>query len=245
MDETDIGKIKPALSAEITVDAYPRELFEGEVLKVEPQAITVQNVTTFPVLVRIVNERGLLLPGMNVEVEIQTNYKEDVLAVPLEALRTQRDYLVAAGAMGLEAEEAVQKFEEAPVDTDDAREQARASIAFRVSGDGPSPIPVGVGISNWDYAEVLWGLAEGDSVALTLSSGLLMQQERWQSRMQSWSNMGGFKKTDDKKTSTGTKPSNGKPDAGAKKPEGASKKPDGAKPTGEHGKRPAKTEGGH
>lgn len=245
VDETDIGKIKSGLSAEITVDAYPRELFQGEVLKVEPQAITVQNVTTFPVLVRIVNERGLLLPGMNVEVEIQTNYKEDVLAVPLEALRTQRDYLVAAGAMGLEAEDAVQKFEMAPVDTDDPREQARASIAFRVEGDGPSPIPVGVGISNWDYAEVLWGLAEGDSVALTLSSGLLMQQERWQSRMQSWSNMGGFKKTDEKKTTTGTKPSNGKPEAGGKKPEGGSKKPEGAKPEGEQGKRPAKTEGGH
>ncbi len=233
VDETDIGKIKSGLSAEITVDAYPRELFGGEVLKVEPQAITVQNVTTFPVLVRIVNERGLLLPGMNVEVEIQTNYKQDVLAVPLEALRTQRDYLVAAGAMGLEAEEAVEAFEKAPVDTKDPREQARASIAFFVGSDGPSPIPVGVGISNWDYAEVLWGLAEGDSVALTLSSGLLMQQQRWQNRMQSWSNMGGFKKTDDKKTPTGAKPTNGKkpetggtkPDAGGKKPEAESKKP--------------------
>jgi HlyD family secretion protein len=219
VDETDIGKMRSGLSAEITVDAYPRELFVGEVLKVEPMAITVQNVTTFPVLVRIVNERGLLLPGMNVEVEIQTNFKQDVLTVPLEGLRTQRDFIVAAGAMGMTADEAMQSYENAPVGTDDSREKSRASVAFRVGANGPSPIPVGVGISNWDFAEVLWGLSEGDSVALTLSSGLLMQQERWQSRMKNLSNMGGFKKTDDQKA--GSK----KPEAGKQKPEAGNRKP--------------------
>jgi len=230
VDETDIGKIRSGLSAEITVDAFPRELFLGEVIKVEPQAITVQNVTTFPVLVRIANDRGLLLPGMNVEVEIQTNFKQDVLTVPLEALRTQRDYLVAAGAMGLTAEEAMRRFEDASPDSDDPREQSRASVVFRVNARGPSPLPVGLGISNWDFAEVLWGLAEGDSVALTLSSGLLMQQQRWQSRMQSLSNMGGFKKTEDQKTEAK------KPEAEGQKSEG--KKPEGQKPPA------AKSEGG-
>jgi HlyD family secretion protein len=68
VDETDIGKIRPGLRATVTVDAYPNTPFDGEVLKVEPLATTTQNVTMFPVIVRI--ETGRSLPGMNVYVEI-------------------------------------------------------------------------------------------------------------------------------------------------------------------------------
>ena len=60
VDETDIGKIQPGLRATITVDAYPNRPFDGSVLKIEPQATVVQNVTMFPVLVRIENREGLL-----------------------------------------------------------------------------------------------------------------------------------------------------------------------------------------
>jgi HlyD family secretion protein len=70
VDETDIGKIQPGQSATVTVDAFPNRPFQGEVLKIEPQAQTEQNVTMFPVLVRIDNRQGLLRPGMNAEVEI-------------------------------------------------------------------------------------------------------------------------------------------------------------------------------
>ena len=70
VDETDIGKIQAGQRATVTVDAYPNRPFEGTVLKIEPQAETEQNVTMFPVLVRIENRNGLLRPGMNAEVEI-------------------------------------------------------------------------------------------------------------------------------------------------------------------------------
>ena len=63
VDETDIGKVQPGQLATITVDAYPNRPFEGTVLKIEPQAQTEQNVTVFPVLVRIQNREGLLRPG--------------------------------------------------------------------------------------------------------------------------------------------------------------------------------------
>src|SRR5262249_55612707 len=70
VDETDIGKIKPGMEATVTVDAYPNRPFRGVVLKIEPNDTTVQNVTMFPVRVRIQNRDNLLLPGMNSEVEI-------------------------------------------------------------------------------------------------------------------------------------------------------------------------------
>jgi HlyD family secretion protein len=108
VDETDIGKIQPEQRATVTVDAYPNRPFSGTVLKIEPQALTEQNVTMFPVLVRIDNKEGLLRPGMNAEVEIHVGRRDDVLAVPNAALRTQRDVGSAAQVLGLSPEE-VQK----------------------------------------------------------------------------------------------------------------------------------------
>lgn len=102
VDETDIGKIQPGLQVNIRVDAYPNQPFEGRVLKIEPQAVTEQNVTMFPVLIRIPNEDGLLRPGMNSEVEIRIGSRRGVLAVPNAALRTRSDVASAAAVLGIE-----------------------------------------------------------------------------------------------------------------------------------------------
>jgi len=101
VDETDIGKIKAGQATTVTVDAYPNRPFQGEVLKIEPLAEVQQNVTMFPVLVRIDNREGLLRPGMNSEVEIHVGRRDSVLAVPNSALRTQKDVASAAGVLGL------------------------------------------------------------------------------------------------------------------------------------------------
>ena len=105
VDETDIGKVQPGLPATITVDAYPMRPFEGSVLKIEPQATVQQNVTMFPVLVRIANPGHLLKPGMNTEVEIHIGRRDSVLTVPYAALRTPRDVASAATVLGLDPAE--------------------------------------------------------------------------------------------------------------------------------------------
>jgi HlyD family secretion protein len=103
VDETDIGKVEKGQSATVTVDAYPNRPFEGTVLKIEPLAVVNQNVTTFPVRIRIDNRGGLLRPGMNADIEIHVGERHDVLAVPNGALRTQRDVGSAAQVLGLNA----------------------------------------------------------------------------------------------------------------------------------------------
>lgn len=101
VDETDIGKLRAGMPANVTVQAFPNRPFQGEVLKIEPQADTIQNVTMFPVLVRIDNREGLLKPGMNAEVRIDVGNATGVLAVPNAALRTERDVASAAGVLGI------------------------------------------------------------------------------------------------------------------------------------------------
>jgi HlyD family secretion protein len=115
VDETDIGKVQPGLQATITVDAYPNQPFQGSVLKIEPQATVQQNVTMFPVLVRIANPNHLLKPGMNTEVEIHVGRRENVIAVPNAALRTQRDVASAAQVLGLDPQQVQQELAAARV----------------------------------------------------------------------------------------------------------------------------------
>ena len=110
VDETDIGKVQAGLQTTITVDAYPNRPFEGTVLKVEPQATVQQNVTMFNVLIRIPNPSHLLKPGMNTEVEIHVGRRENALAIPNAALRTQRDVASAAQVLGLDPNEVQQQL---------------------------------------------------------------------------------------------------------------------------------------
>src|SRR5438874_4662374 len=110
VDETDIGKVQSGLLTTITVDAYPNRPFEGSVLKIEPQATVQQNVTMFNVLVRIPNPNHLLKPGMNTEVEIHVGRRDNVIAVPNAALRTQRDVASAAQVLGLDPNEVQQQL---------------------------------------------------------------------------------------------------------------------------------------
>jgi len=111
-NETDIGQVKPGQTATVTVDAYPDRRFTGVVEKIEPQAVVQQSVTMFPVLISLDNEDGVLLPGMNGEVSVQVNRHDDVVSVPLDAVRSVREVATVATALGLDpkkTQEEVQK----------------------------------------------------------------------------------------------------------------------------------------
>src|SRR5210317_1552282 len=105
IDETDIGKVRPGMPAKLSVAAYPNQPVPGEVIKIEPQAVVEQNVTMFAVLVAINNRDGLLMPGMNAEVEVSIARSEDVVTIPVMALRTDRDIASTALILGIEVAE--------------------------------------------------------------------------------------------------------------------------------------------
>jgi HlyD family secretion protein len=104
VNETDIGSVRAGLPATVIVDAYPERPFRGTVEKIEPQAVVQQSVTMFPVLVSIANEEGLLKPGMNGEVSVLINRRDQVLSVPNDAVRSVREAATAAAALGLDPE---------------------------------------------------------------------------------------------------------------------------------------------
>lgn len=105
VDEVDIGQVRAGLPVNSKVEAFPDEQFEGAVVKIEPQAVVRQSVTTFPVLSRIDNTAGKLLPGMNADVSIVVHRKPGVLTIPNEAARSTRDAAEVVRMLGLVSDE--------------------------------------------------------------------------------------------------------------------------------------------
>jgi HlyD family secretion protein len=215
VDETDIGKIQPGLPVTVTVTAYPNQPFKGVVLKVEPQALAEQTVTTFSVLITLDNEAGLLRPGMNADVEIRVAEREKAVAVPTAALRTLRDIPVASQLVGLTPDQVRsdlgQTRSAAPAGrpgpdaaagrppgarsgsgSDERYEFANTYWVFVRQGEQLVARNVTTGLTDLDYSEVTDGLSEGDTVILLPSSGLVQSQQRLQQRMQQFTSLPGM-----------------------------------------------------
>jgi HlyD family secretion protein len=248
VSESDIGNVAADQPATVQVDAYPQRTFQGRVEKIEPQSVVQQSVTMFPVLVSISNEDGLLLPGMNGEVVMLVRQRPNVVAVPLDAVRTLREIPAVATALGLDPDSlraAIETAVRARAGADTSRtrgaDSARAGaadrpwrsrggdsgrggrsgfgggragsggrggfamgassgaggaggfgrsgrgnglqVAFVRTAKGLDARLVRLGLSNYDYAEVLDGLREGDEVVLLSVSELQAQRSENLSRL--------------------------------------------------------------
>ncbi|MBZ8178560.1 efflux RND transporter periplasmic adaptor subunit [Oscillatoria salina] len=87
--EVDVGQLKPGQPVEIIADAYPEEVFQGEVELIAPEAVVEQNVTSFEVRVSLQTGQDRLRSGMNVDVTFLGNTLKDTLVVPTVAIVTR------------------------------------------------------------------------------------------------------------------------------------------------------------
>ena len=87
VDETDIGQIRSGQAADFGVDAFPGRRFPARVTEVRKGARRLQGVVSYTVVLRVGNPEGLLLPGMTAKIGITIDAHEDVLTLPLAALR--------------------------------------------------------------------------------------------------------------------------------------------------------------
>lgn len=244
VNETDIGNVHAGQTATVTVDAFPNRRFVGVVERVEPQAVVQSSVTMFPVLVTLNNAEGALKPGMNGQVVMDIARRDNVVAVPSDAIRNARDAATVAPVLGLSAD----SLRKVAAAARQARGAARAAaggtassrargdttggarfggrrgaggaassspqggfnrqagadggaaggsfagggggsgggmIVFVKKGDKYTPRLVRVGISDFDYTEILSGVQSGEQVALLGAAVLQAQREELQSRIRS------------------------------------------------------------
>ncbi len=87
--EADISKIEVGQSVEIQADAFPEELFEGQVKLIAPEAIERQNVTVFQVRVALLTGTDRLRSNMNTTVAFIGDQLDNALVIPAVAVITQ------------------------------------------------------------------------------------------------------------------------------------------------------------
>lgn len=87
VDEADIGNVREGNAVSFSVDAFPDQVFSGQVDQVRLSPVELANVVTYTVIITADNPDRRLLPGMTAIVEIVTGTSTDVLRVSNDALR--------------------------------------------------------------------------------------------------------------------------------------------------------------
>lgn len=87
VDESDIGQIRQGQKVRFTVQAYPEQIFDGQVAQIRLNPTEESNVVTYTVVVEAPNQGGKLLPGMTATADFVVEKVEDALLVSNAALQ--------------------------------------------------------------------------------------------------------------------------------------------------------------
>jgi HlyD family secretion protein len=87
--EADIGRIQQGQQVEIVADAYPDEVFKGNVRLIAPEAVIEQGVTSFQVRVALDTGIEKLRSGLNVDLTFLGDRVNDALLVPTVSILTE------------------------------------------------------------------------------------------------------------------------------------------------------------
>ncbi len=87
VSEIDVIKVKEGQKATLTLDALPEKTFTGTVVGINRSGVVSSNVTTYPMVIQFDTSPDNVLPNMSVTASIITSTKDNVLLVPLAAVR--------------------------------------------------------------------------------------------------------------------------------------------------------------
>jgi HlyD family secretion protein len=157
VNENDIPRVKLGDTALIEVDAYLDQKFKGVVTEIANSAkttgVSADQVTNFDVKILVLPEsyqklvaagdKNPFRPGMSATVDIRTQSKSDILAVPIQAVTTRTDTTKTGGTAAAK----------------DIR-----TLVFITDGKYALAKDVKTGIQDNSYIEILSGVAPNDRV---------------------------------------------------------------------------------
>ncbi|HKQ62586.1 MAG TPA: efflux RND transporter periplasmic adaptor subunit [Candidatus Polarisedimenticolaceae bacterium] len=136
VDEIDVGKLGSGVPARLKVGALPKETITGKLMRIAPQAKTVEGARLFEVEIELDAVQPVLLrAGYSANADLVIREKQDVLIVPERLLLFEQD-----GA---------HTFVEIPP---------------AIAGGEPRKVEIKTGLSDGLNVEVVEGLKEGDVV---------------------------------------------------------------------------------
>jgi HlyD family secretion protein len=139
VDETDINQVKIGQNCEVSVDAVEDKIYSGEVVEIASSASKEQEISIFEVKIAINQPDENLKPGMSSRAEIETHYRSNILAIPLQSVVDRE------------------------VDTKEGKKEKK-EVVFIVKEDKAVMTLVKTGISSTSDIEITSGIKEGDLV---------------------------------------------------------------------------------
>jgi HlyD family secretion protein len=160
----DVVLISLGQVARLEVDAFRDRKFTGRVTEIANSSKTAgpsggssgssssqsQEATKFEVKIRV-QEKEVFRPGMSVTAEIETRYRTNVLAIPIQSVTTRVPTNAPARALSA----AVTPAGKAP-----EKKGKPIEVAFVLEGDHVKMLPVKRGISDDGHVEITEGLEE-------------------------------------------------------------------------------------
>jgi HlyD family secretion protein/macrolide-specific efflux system membrane fusion protein len=101
--EADFGRIQVEQPVSLRAAAYPERVLAGRIIRLLPQPVLQENVVYYLAVVEVgTDQRALLRVDMSVTAHVKAGVKEDVLWLPLAAIRSRPDgwYVLRRGAGG-------------------------------------------------------------------------------------------------------------------------------------------------
>src|ERR1051326_1856079 len=140
VNQADVPRLKPDQSVEVTIEAVPGLKVFGTVERISPQATIKNNLKGYAARIVLKDPDPRIRPGMTANVKIPVASAENVTAVPLEAVFTEKN-----------------------PDTDQVER-----FVYIQQGENFEKRNVKVGVPDYFYAEIQGGLSDGEIVSLEM-----------------------------------------------------------------------------
>jgi HlyD family secretion protein len=150
VNQADVPRLKVGEYVEITIEAVPGLQATGAVERISPQATIKNNIKGYPARIVLKNVDPRVRPGMTASVKIPVATADNVTAVPLAAVFTEKN-----------------------PDTDQMER-----FVYVQHGDNFEKRNVKVGVADYFFAEIQEGLAPGDVVSLELPKEEIERKSR-------------------------------------------------------------------
>ncbi|HZZ40415.1 MAG TPA: efflux RND transporter periplasmic adaptor subunit [Acidobacteriaceae bacterium] len=173
VDETDIVNVRLGQPADVSVDAIPGKVFKGHVTEVGDQALLrssgqstsqsttgVEEAKDFKVVVTLDHPSDELRPGLSTTAKITTASKDDVVAIPIQALVMRDPKQLEAAEHGQTVSAATTTNSQQP-----SPQVQGVFVVSKIKGkDRVHFVPVTTGITGATDIEVTSGLKSGDRI---------------------------------------------------------------------------------
>ncbi len=140
VNQADVPRLKSEQTVEVAVEAVAGLKVTGIVERIAPQATIKNNIKGFAARIALKNPDPRVRPGMTANIKIPVASAENVMAVPLAAVFTEKN-------------QETSQYER---------------FVYVVQGEASEKRIVKVGVSDFFFAEIQEGLAAGEVVALEL-----------------------------------------------------------------------------